>query len=83
MDPYCRARVGVQVFETQTAYNGAKNPRWNKLTQCHVSENLESIQVGVFLDILQSRGVAHYIWGVDEFEVKFANLRSNFYRIKS
>lgn len=48
MDPYCRVKVGVQVFETPTCYNGSKSPKWNKLIQCHISESLKEISIEVF-----------------------------------
>lgn len=48
MDPYCRLRIGHQVFETDTDISGSKNPRWNKSFTCNLDNGTDSMYVEVF-----------------------------------
>ncbi|XP_015908429.1 toll-interacting protein isoform X2 [Parasteatoda tepidariorum] len=48
MDPYVRLRVGQTIYETNTDYNGARNPRWNKNFNCFFMSQDTTIYIEIF-----------------------------------
>ncbi|KAL3187283.1 hypothetical protein MRX96_025592 [Rhipicephalus microplus] len=48
MDPYVRIRIGHNVYETHTDYNGAKTPHWNKLFHCFLSPGVTAFLVEIY-----------------------------------
>lgn len=48
MDPYVRIRFGMhQVYESHTAVNGGKNPRWNKMFHCFLPEGQDNFHLQI------------------------------------
>ncbi|PAA70769.1 hypothetical protein BOX15_Mlig020323g1, partial [Macrostomum lignano] len=48
MDPYCRLTVGHHVFETPTAVNGSKNPRWSKSFSVFLLDGVDAINIEIY-----------------------------------
>jgi len=48
MDPYTRVRIGHSVYETPTAANGAREPKWNKTFHVYLLKGTKNIDVEIY-----------------------------------
>ena len=56
MDPYCRLRIGHNVYETETSHGGAKHPNWTKSISVPYSPQIQTIYLEVFDEVFLPGG---------------------------
>ncbi|CAI4224245.1 unnamed protein product [Auanema sp. JU1783] len=48
MDPYCKLRIGSNLFETQTSVSGGRNPTWNRTIYSYIPVGVDSVYIQIF-----------------------------------
>lgn len=73
MDPYCRVRIGHSVYETPTAANGAKEPKWNKTFNIFLLKGTKNVDVEIYDECTFTNDamVAHATFPIPESVFKF------------
>jgi len=73
MDPYCRVRIGHSVYETPTASNGAREPKWNKTFNIFLLKGTKNMDVEIYDECTFSNDamIAHATFSIPESVFKF------------